>query len=151
MNIGQVAGISGLKPTAIRFYENVGLVKPERLDNGYRNYSDADVHTLVFLQRARSLGFGMDDCRSLLSLYEDRDRASADVKSIALEHLDQVDRKLAELTSLRSVLEHLVRRCRGDNRPDCPILDDLAKPSGDQSSYQTKFTKSGSSRRGLLK
>lgn len=129
MNIGQVADVSGLKPTAIRFYENVGLVKPERLENGYRHYSDADVHKLVFLQRARSLGFSMEDCRSLLSLYEDRDRASADVKSIAVEHLGLIDRKLVELASLKTVLERLVKRCRGDNRPDCPILDDLAKPT----------------------
>ena len=129
MNIGQVADVSGLKPTAIRFYENVGLVKPERLENGYRHYSDADVHKLVFLQRARSLGFSMEDCRSLLSLYEDRDRASADVKSIAVGHLGLIDRKLVELASLKTVLERLVKRCRGDNRPDCPILDDLAKPT----------------------
>ena len=126
MNIGDVAERSGLPPKTIRYYEDIGLIRPERGANGYRAFSDADLHRLAFLGRARSLGFSIEDCRALLALYADPARASADVKAMAGTHLAQVDRKIAELVSLRDTLAHLVHRCHDDARPDCPILADLA-------------------------
>src|SRR5690606_13233294 len=100
--------------------------KPERAENGYRDYSTADIHRLRFLQRARSLGFGMAECRQLLSLYSDKERESADVKAIAEARLRDMDRKIAELMSLREALSHLVENCHGDHRRDCPIIEGLA-------------------------
>ena len=126
MNIGDVAEASGLPAKTIRYYEDIGLVRPKRGQNGYRAFSKADVYKLAFLSRARSLGFSIEDCRSLMSLYEDRDRASADVRNIASDHLDRITSKIAELQSLRRTLETLIHRCHGDDRPDCPILDDLS-------------------------
>ena len=126
MNIGQAADASGLPAKTIRYYEDVGLVSPGRRGNGYRDYDAADVHKLRFLARARSLGFTLEDCRALLTLWGDQDRASADVKALAQEHLTAVQRKIGELRSLQSTLEHLVDACHGDDRPDCPIIDDLA-------------------------
>lgn len=126
MNIGDVAEASGLPAKTIRYYEDIGLVRPAREANGYRDFSEADLHKLVFLSRARSLGFTIEDCRTLLSLYEDRDRASADVKAVAEDHLGCVNQKIAELQSLRETLSHLVSSCHGDDRPDCPILDGLS-------------------------
>lgn len=126
MNIGDVAEASGLRAKTIRYYEDIGLVRPRRGQNDYRAFSEIDVHKLVFLSRARSLGFSIEDCRSLMSLYEDRDRASADVRNIASDHLDRITAKIAELRSLRRTLETLIHRCHGDERPDCPILDDLS-------------------------
>jgi len=101
-------------------------VRPARGANGYRDFSKQDAHKLAFLGRSRSLGFTIEDCRTLMSLYEDRDRASADVKALASEHLDRITQKIEELQALKSTLETLVVRCHGDDRPDCPILDDLA-------------------------
>ena len=132
MKIGDVADASGLSAKTIRYYEDIGLVRPDRGENGYRDFAGADVHKLRFLARARSLGFSIRDCRILLSLYEDRSRASADVKALAEAHLHRVDRKIAELEGLRGTLRHLVRQCHGDARPDCPILDDLAGPKADR-------------------
>lgn len=126
MNIGEVSDASGLPAKTIRYYEDIGLVRPARSENGYRHFREADLHKLVFLSRARSLGFTIEDCRTLLSLYEDRARASADVKAVALEHLERVERKIAELQSLHATLKDLVRSCHGDDRPDCPILNGLA-------------------------
>ena len=126
MNIKDVAEASGLPPKTIRYYEEIGLIRPSRGDNGYRRFAEAEVHKLAFLARARSLGFSIDECRTLMSLYEDRDRASADVKALAEDHLGRIDRKIAELQGLRATLGHLVARCHGDQRPDCPILEDLA-------------------------
>jgi len=142
MNIGEVAELSGLPAKTIRYYEDIGLVDPERRQNGYRQYSQNDLHTLRFLQRARSLGFSIEQCRELLSLYEDHDRASSDVKSIAQAHLKEVEAKLIELSSMRTVLEHLVGTCRGDDRPDCPIMDDLALISKSTSKSTPKKLKS---------
>ncbi len=127
MNIKGVSEATGLPAKTIRYYEDVGLVRPGREGNGYRVFSDKDVHKLAFLARARSLGFPVESCRSLLALYDDQDRASADVKAIAIRHLEEIDRKLAELTAMRDTLGVLVRSCAGDNRPDCPILTDLAQ------------------------
>ncbi|MET3614478.1 Cu(I)-responsive transcriptional regulator [Rhizobium aquaticum] len=126
MNIGEASERSGLPAKTIRYYEDIALVAPDRADNGYRDYSSSDVHRLRFLSRARNLGFSIDECRLLLSLYTDRNRASADVKAMAEQRLEEIDAKIAELQSLKSALQPLVDCCHGDDRPDCPILDDLA-------------------------
>jgi len=126
MNIGDVAELSGLPAKTIRYYEDIGLVEPDRERNGYRDFSHRDVHKLTFLSRARSLGFSIEDCRVLLSLFDDRSRASADVKRIAAKHLEQIERKIVELEGIRRTLDHLVSSCHGDERPDCPIIDDLS-------------------------
>ena len=131
MNIGEAAARSGVVAKTIRYYEEIGLVTAaERRDNGYRAYGDGEVHKLRFLQRARGLGFSIEDCRALLSLYQDKERASADVKAVAHAHLTRVERKLAELESLRGMLSHLIEACHGDHRPDCPILDEIAGAGG---------------------
>lgn len=129
MNIGDVAEASGLPAKTIRYYEDIGFVRPARGRNGYRDFGEKDLHKLAFLARARSLGFSIHDCRALLSLYEDRGRASSDVKAVAEHHLRRIDAKIAELGGLRDTLARLVARCHGDDRPDCPILDDLAGSS----------------------
>ncbi len=126
MNIGQAAERAGLPVKTLRYYEEIGLIAPDRQPNGYRDYGEAEVHKLRFLQRARGLGFSIEDCRALLSLYEDRNRASADVKRLALARIDDIDRKLEELKGLRATLDSLARACQGNERPDCPILEDLA-------------------------
>ncbi len=126
MNIGEAAERAGLPIKTLRYYEEIGLVAPARQANGYRDYGEAEVHKLQFLQRARGLGFSIEDCRALLSLYEDRKRASADVKRLALARIEEIDRKLEELKGLRATLDSLARACHGDARPDCPILEDLA-------------------------
>jgi Cu(I)-responsive transcriptional regulator len=126
MNIGTAADRSGLPAKTIRYYEEIGLLKPDRADNGYRDYSAADLHRLRFLQRSRGLGFSVEECRQLLSLYNDQERESADVKAIAQAKLTEIDRKLTELAGLRDMLRHLVANCHGDDRPDCPIIDGLS-------------------------
>ncbi|MEZ5812934.1 MAG: Cu(I)-responsive transcriptional regulator [Rhizobiaceae bacterium] len=126
MNIGTAAEKANLPAKTIRYYEDIDLIRPARAANGYRDYSDYDVHRLVFLQRARSLGFSIEECRLLLSLYQDENRASADVRAIAAAKIGEIDRKIGELKSLRSTLATLVKHCHGDQRPDCPIIDDLA-------------------------
>lgn len=131
MNIGTAAQKSGLPPKTIRYYEDIGLLTADRAANGYRNYSIKDVHRLSFVQRSRSLGFSVEECRQLLSLYTDRDRASADVKAIATEKLGEIDRKIVELTGLRNMLGHLVENCHGDTRPECPIIDGLSEKPRD--------------------
>ncbi|KXF91815.1 Cu(I)-responsive transcriptional regulator [Phaeobacter inhibens] len=134
MNIGDVASRSGLPAKTIRYYEDIGLIKPRRSDNGYRCFAENDLHKLAFLGRARALGFTIEDCRTLLALYEDESRASADVKQLAQEHLDKINIKIADLEAMRDTLSELVTCCAGDNRPDCPILRDLSQPpdAGDQ-------------------
>jgi len=126
MNIGDAAARSGLPTKTIRYYEDIGLLRPDRAGNGYRDYSSADVHRLRFLQRARGLGFSVEECRQLLSLYGDSHRESAEVKAIAEGKLAEIDRKIAALKSLRATLGHLVEACHGDHRPECPILDGLS-------------------------
>jgi len=125
MNIGDVASRTGLPSKTIRYYEEIGLIKPMRDANGYRRFRDQDLHKLGFLGRARALGFTIEDCRTLLALYEDETRASADVKRVARQHLDQIDGKIADLKAMRDALGHLIDACAGDDRPDCPILQDL--------------------------
>jgi Cu(I)-responsive transcriptional regulator len=126
MNIGDVARRSGLPPKTIRYYEEIGLIRPQRSENGYRAFRETDLHKLAFLGRARALGFSIEDCRRLLALYEDGHRESAQVKQLAEDHLRQIDGKIAQLQSMRDTLSDLVVACRGDDRPDCPILTDLA-------------------------
>ena len=126
MNIGEAAKRSGLPAKTIRYYEDISLLKPLRSENGYRDYSDNDVHRLRFLQRSRSLGFTIEECRLLLSLYDDDHRASADVKAIADQKIDEINLKIKELQSLKSTLSALAKTCHGDDKPDCPIIDDLA-------------------------
>ncbi len=130
MNIGEAARQSELPPKTIRYYEDIALVKPSRSSNGYRDYSENDIHRLRFLQRSRSLGFTIEECRLLLSLYEDDQRASADVKAVANQKIIEIDHKIKELRSLRKTLSALAENCHGDDKPDCPIIDDLAGRRG---------------------
>ena len=128
LTIGQAAERSGLPAKTIRFYEEIGLVRPaRRLDNGYRSFGDVDLHMLRFVERARRLGFSVEDCRQLLALYRDRDRASAEVKAITEQRIGEIDGKIEQLVAMRRTLAELAARCHGDDRPDCPILDDLAE------------------------
>ena len=123
MNIKDVANVSQLPAKTIRYYEDIGLLMPSRAANGYRRYTQRDLHKLVFIGRARSLGFTIQDCRTLLSLYDDKGRASADVKQVAQEHLGRIEQKISELQAMRRTLKDLISSCRGNHRPDCPILD----------------------------
>ena len=127
MNIKEVAQASGLPAKTIRYYEEIGLIRPHRAANGYRSFEQADLHKLAFLGRARSLGFSIEECRALLALYEDKSRASADVKTMAQAHLHQIEAKIAELSAMRDTLSELVQACVGDDRPDCPILRGIEK------------------------
>ncbi|MEM7124258.1 MAG: Cu(I)-responsive transcriptional regulator [Pseudomonadota bacterium] len=127
MTIGQAAASSGLPAKTIRFYEEIGLVEPaRRTDSGYRVYSDADIHVLRFVERARRHGFTVEECRQLLALYRDDDRSSGEVKALTEKRIADIDAKIDELKAMRRTLSDLADRCHGDGRPDCPILDDLA-------------------------
>lgn len=128
MNISEAAKLVGIAPKTIRYYEDINLISSHRAENGYRVYDERDLHMLSFLARARSLGFTIEDCRSLLALYQDSQRASAEVKKVAQHHVDEIDLKIEELKGMRETLSQLVRSCSGDNRPDCPILDALSAP-----------------------
>lgn len=130
MNIGEIAQAVGMPPKTIRYYEDIGLVNPKRSGNGYRVYGDTDRHQLAFLGRARSLGFSIEECRALLALYADRGRASAEVRAIAEDHLAAIEEKIAALRAMQATLSELVSACAGDDRPDCPILADLAHEVG---------------------
>jgi Cu(I)-responsive transcriptional regulator len=128
LTIGEAAERSGLAAKTIRFYEEIGLVHPvRRRDNGYRVYGEDDLHMLRFVERARRLGFSVEDCRQLLALYRDRDRTSAEVKALTEQRIGEIERKIEELVAMRRVLAELAARCHGDDRPECPILDDLAE------------------------
>jgi len=125
--IGEVARLTGVPAKTIRYYEDTKLIpKAQRAPNGYRVYGEQTVHMLRFVKRARDLGFSLDHVRSLLALWSDQGRASADVRQLAKQHLEEIERKIEELDSLRRTLEGLVQSCHGDARPDCPILEDLA-------------------------
>ena len=126
MTIGDLSRKTGVKIPTIRYYEEIGLVRPLRDTNGYRAFRESDIHKLTFLGRSRALGFTIEDCRVLLSLYEDKSRASSDVKGLAARHLEQIGEKIAALESMRDTLTELVDACHGDHRPDCPILSELA-------------------------
>lgn len=131
MTIGEVAARSGLPAKTIRYYEDIGLIRPLRGENGYRSFRESDLHKLAFLGRARALGFSIEDCRTLLELYEDNARESAQVKRVAQEHLGQIEEKIAQLQAMHETLSHLVHACAGDSRPDCPILADLGSGGSD--------------------
>jgi MerR family copper efflux transcriptional regulator len=127
MTIGEAAARAGVPAKTIRYYEQIGLVgEAVRGANQYRTYSDAEVGMLRFIGRARRLGFSIQDLKQLVALYRDRGRASADVKALAMQHVARIDRKLADLQTVRAALADLASRCHGDDRPDCPILDELA-------------------------
>jgi len=128
MNIGQASRASGVSAKMIRYYEETGLIpKAARRDSGYRDYSEADVHRLRFIRRARDLGFAVEQIADLLSLWSDRSRASADVKALALGHVAALRDKVMEIQGMIGTLETLARSCHGDSRPDCPIIEGLAE------------------------
>ncbi len=129
LNIGEAAKATGLPTKTVRYYAEIELVVPSgRSENGYRLYADTELSKLTFVRRARAFGFSVERCRELLSLYEDQNRSSANVKSIALRHLVEIEEKLADLQKLHAELSHLAQACHGDARPDCPILDSFAGP-----------------------
>ena len=130
MNIGQAAKISGVSAKMIRYYEQIGLIPQAiRSDAGYRHYRLPDVHSLRYIRRARDLGFSVEQISELLVLWRDRDRASADVKAMAISHVTGLKVKIAELQAMAQTLEHLANQCHGNDRPDCPIIADLAEPT----------------------
>ena len=127
MNISEAAQRAGVNAKRLRHYEAIGLIpKAARSDANYRSYSETDVHTLRFIKRARALGFSINDIRALLSLWRDRRRPSREVKKLVERHAAELRARIAELQSIAGALEHLARHCHGDERPECPILDDLA-------------------------
>ncbi len=128
MNISQAAKLVGLPAKTIRYYEEIGLVISHRASNGYRVYDDRDLHMLTFLARARSLGFTIDQCRSLLALYKDPNRASSNVKKFAERHVEEIEHKIVELNGMRDTLSTLIEACHGDDLPNCPIITELARP-----------------------
>ncbi|MEM7505632.1 MAG: Cu(I)-responsive transcriptional regulator [Pseudomonadota bacterium] len=129
MNIGAVAKAVDLPVKTVRYYADIGLVRPAaRSTSGYRQYDETELSKLVFVRRARAFGFSIDEVRELLSLYEDRNRSSADVKEIATHRLEDIEKKMRELKALHDELAHLVTACRGDDRPDCPIISRFATP-----------------------
>ena len=126
MNISAASKAAGLPVKTVRYYADIGLVEaPTRSEAGYRTYDDASVRKLVFIRRSRAFGFTIEECRELLGLYQDQDRTSSEVKRIASKRLKEIEEKQRELQSLRNELAHLVTSCRGDHRPDCPIIDYL--------------------------
>lgn len=149
MNIGEAASASGVSAKMIRYYEQIGLIPPaSRTDSGYREYTDADVHMLRFVRRARDLGFPVAEIDELLNLWRDRSRRSADVKKIATAHIDSLRDKIDGLNQMVATLQDLARRCSGDGRPDCPILADLedatepattGSPQRQQRGLKTKY------------
>ena len=126
MNIRDAANQTGLPAKTIRYYEGIDLINCARDANGYRIFDDNDIHRLAFIARARALGFTIEDCRNLLSLYEDTDRAHSDVREIARQHLKMIEEKIAALEGMSSTLRSLVSACSGNDRPECPILEDLS-------------------------
>ncbi len=127
LDIGACARATGVPAKTIRYYESIGLLAPPpRADNGYRRYGEKEIETLRFVRRARDLGFSLDEVAKLLALWRDKNRASADVKALALEHARALDERIAKLKAMRETILALAARCHGDHRPDCPILADIA-------------------------
>lgn len=127
MNIGQAAAATGVSAKMIRYYENIGLIrKSVRTESGYRRYDEQDLHLLHFVKQARKLGFSLEQIRELLSLWQNKQRASQDVKALAMRHVDELEERIREMVEMRDALRHLAHHCAGDHRPDCPILTGLA-------------------------
>lgn len=127
LDIGACAQATGVPAKTIRYYESIGILPPApRADNGYRRYGEKEIETLRFVRRARDLGFSLDEVAKLLALWRDKNRASADVKALALEHAQALDERIAMLKAMRETILALAARCHGDHRPDCPILADIA-------------------------
>lgn len=142
MNIGEAARQSGVSAKMVRHYESLGLLPHvHRSDSGYRQYSDAEVHTLRFIKRSRELGFSMPEIAELVSLWQNRRRASKNVRRIAQKHADDLAQRIAAMQAMQKTLGHLIHCCQGDDRPDCPILDDLAG-AAPRPVLQRNFTKS---------
>lgn len=130
MNIGQASRVSGLSAKMIRHYEHIGLLAPaKRTLSGYRQYEATDIRTLLFIKRCRALGFSLERIKVLISLWNDRHRNSSDVKQLALNYISELDKDISKLLLIRNELEHLANACHGDERHECPILDDLANTS----------------------
>lgn len=128
MNIGEAAKISGVNAKLIRHYESIGIIpKAIRSSSGYRRYSDVDVNILTFVKKARGLGFSMKEIKKLVSLWRNKSRSSSEVRSLALKHIAELEAKISELDSMVKTLKHLARKCHGNDRPECPILDELAR------------------------
>jgi Cu(I)-responsive transcriptional regulator len=127
MNIGEASEVTGVPAKTIRYYESEGLLRPTRSGGNYRVYGEREIQTLRFIQKARGLGFSVKEVESLLQLWQDKHRTSAQVRTLAAAHIEEIDRKLEELRRIRETLETLVRRCHGDERPDCPIIEELAR------------------------
>jgi MerR family copper efflux transcriptional regulator len=137
MNIGEAAAASGVSTKMIRYYEGIGLIKPvARTMAGYRVYADKDIHALRFIRRARDLGFTVEQMTELMALWNDRGRASSDVKRIALEHVKVLDQKRQEIEDMATALKHLASNCHGDGRPDCPIIEELAGAHGSRDGHK---------------
>lgn len=132
MNISDVATRSGIPAKTIRYYEEIGFIKPRRRPNGYRDFAETEIHKLAFIGRARSLGFTIEDCRTLLELYDDQARSSADVKKVAQQNLQEIEAKIKDLQAMHMTLSHLITECAGDHRPDCPILENLSQGPGSE-------------------
>jgi len=133
MNIGEAAKAAGVNPKFIRHYEARGIIpKAARTDSGYRQYSENDVHILVFVKHARGLGFSLPEIKKLVSLWRNKSRKSEDVKSITTKHIDALDIKIRELESIKAALENLAQHCHGDERPDCPILEKFASKASEK-------------------
>lgn len=141
MNIGQASNASGVSSKMIRYYEQIGLIKPAlRTASSYRTYGDNDVYTLRFVRRARDLGFSVEQIKELLALWRDRSRASADVKAVALEHVAELERKIAAIQEMAKTLKHLASHCHGDDRPECPIIEEIANGSAkDRTDLNARF------------
>jgi len=128
VNIGEAARLSGVSAKMVRHYEGLGLLpRVARTDSGYRQYGEADVHTLRFVKRARDLGFSMEEIGELVGLWQNRRRASANVRRIAQKHADDLEQRIAAMQAMQKTLKHLIHCCQGDERPECPILDELAR------------------------
>lgn len=127
MNIGEISARTGMPTKTIRYYEDIGLIKPNRSENGYRAFDGDDLHRLTFLARSRALGFSIDDCRTLLDLWQDQSRASGDVKQIVASQIAKIDRKVEDLLAIRTTLTELSKSCAGNDRPACPIIEGLSR------------------------
>jgi MerR family transcriptional regulator, copper efflux regulator len=150
MNIGEASKATGVTAKMIRYYESIGLMpKVVRTGSGYRVYAESDIHTLRFIRRARDLGFSIESITKLLRLWQNRSRSSVNVKSVTTAHIGALRNRIAEMEAMVRTLEHLAKHCHGDQRPDCPILDDLAKPvvKGDRLKAQGASHRGGLARR----